>query len=279
MALRNFKPIKSATLSSWDELVRYETVQLSGKAPMVYRGQKEESWGLTPSLTRELNRVCEEETAMIDREKELLRSFKKAAHLYLDSRHLPATNGLMGWWATMQHHGAPTRLLDWTKSFFVALYFAAEDASTQDGAVWCLEPNRLRTETGSRSGFYGFDDLASPGFEDLVYGDHRTWLAVAEPEVQVERMVAQQGCFTVSNDVLFSHDSVLGRLTIDSDSSESVLSKIIIPADSKPEILKRLLRLNISARTLFPGLDGYSRSMVDEIRSDEPIPRDSDEPE
>jgi hypothetical protein len=61
---------------------------------MVYRGQRNATWGLTPSLTRELQCVCEAETAIISREKELLRSLKKAAHLYLDvsSRAKPASD-------------------------------------------------------------------------------------------------------------------------------------------------------------------------------------------
>lgn len=51
----------------------------------------------------------------------------------------------------MQHHGTPTRLLDWTENVLIALYFAVKDSPEVDGEIWTLYPLRLN----SKYGFWG----------------------------------------------------------------------------------------------------------------------------
>ena len=75
-------------------------------------------------------------------ERKLLKEFKRRAHSYVDP--LPAHGDVLGWLALMQHYGAPTRLLDWTYSFFVAAFFALRDAVSnppdkrKTAVVWAL---------------------------------------------------------------------------------------------------------------------------------------------
>ena len=59
-------------------------------------------------------------------EEGLIRRFRREAHLYLSSE--PEEGDRIGWLSLMRHHGAPTRLLDWSFSFFVAVHFAVERA-------------------------------------------------------------------------------------------------------------------------------------------------------
>src|SRR5713226_3402618 len=68
-------------------------------------------------------------------EKGLLRRFMRQSHHYVTT--LPSEENVMEWLALMQHYGAPTCLLDWTHSLFVAVYFAVEQADSEC-AVWAL---------------------------------------------------------------------------------------------------------------------------------------------
>src|ERR1035437_6389840 len=84
----------------------------------IFRGQGED-WPLDTPLDRKCrpNFTLEMETT-------LLSTFKAAAHLYQQS--LPADEDHLSWLALMQHHGVPTRLLDWTGSSLIAAFFGAE---------------------------------------------------------------------------------------------------------------------------------------------------------
>ncbi len=70
-----------------------------------------------------------------DIEQRLLREFQRKYHHY--SQHIPESKNTLEWFSLMQHHGAPTRLLDFTYSFYVAAYFALEKAE-RDCAVWAI---------------------------------------------------------------------------------------------------------------------------------------------
>jgi len=70
-------------------------------------------------------------------ERDLLFRFQQQAHLYV--RHPPSAGNLSSWFALMQHHGPPTRFLDWTKSPYVAAYFALQEEAEREekrSAVW-----------------------------------------------------------------------------------------------------------------------------------------------
>jgi hypothetical protein len=73
-------------------------------------------------------------------ERTLVRTFQKRAHEYLASAVMPDNRETASWWVIMQHYGAPTRVLDWTASAYVATYFAVESRTQCDGAVWLIHP-------------------------------------------------------------------------------------------------------------------------------------------
>jgi len=129
--------ITSKTLRSWNKIHSYQ------KPGWVFRGQKCKVLPLKTSLERCCNR---EGINAIDTENHLLREFKRTYHLY--ARHIPEQNLIVGdstieWISLMQHHGAPTRLLDFTYSIYVAAYFALEKADPETHpngscAIWAM---------------------------------------------------------------------------------------------------------------------------------------------
>jgi hypothetical protein len=79
-------------------------------------------------------------------------------------------------------------------------------------------------------------------------------------------MVIQQSFFTVCRDVLANQEEVLADLSLSHHQSRELFSKYVIPASLKPIFLRRLRVMNISAATLFPGIDGIGRSIGELIR-------------
>lgn len=69
-----------------------------------------------------------------------MREFQRKAALYIE--HEPDKDNFLEWLSLMRHCGAPTRLMDWTYSFFIAVYFAL--AEKLDGVVWALDVGALK---------------------------------------------------------------------------------------------------------------------------------------
>lgn len=98
--------------------------------PWVYRGQRDSAWQLEPSITRIIPSGFN--NLMIDNlEKTLKSQFEASAIHFASAADLPTTP--FGWLSLMQHHGAPTRLLDFTESPFMALFFAMDGVNPGDG--------------------------------------------------------------------------------------------------------------------------------------------------
>ena len=113
-----------------------------------FRGQANASWNLTPSLLRCFGgwEIPAERALWYATEVESKASerFWQAARQRTSPENLPRERGnLLGWWAVMQHHRCPTRLLDWTRSPYVALYFAVNQQFNADGAVWAFSSSTL----------------------------------------------------------------------------------------------------------------------------------------
>src|SRR5262249_14284396 len=104
--------------------------------------QKDASWDISPSLERTVKNF-----PLGASEVPIIKSFAKQLHQYVGQES--ATDTLLGQLALMQHHGAPTRLTDWTHSPYVASFFAIEDATDPNGnsAVWALVESWCKTQS------------------------------------------------------------------------------------------------------------------------------------
>jgi len=258
-------------VESWSDFATIAAkFELSGSGSWGYafRGQPDSTWDLRPSLLRHLPKDVDAQTAL-SLEQITLNIFKSSAHLHIPSSVFAKTNDDLSWLCLMQHHGAPTRFLDWTGSIYVAAYFAAFGHPNADGAVWCVnEPElqkRMKSEYPDSSWEIHKDDI----HKFFFVPDAAEFVAMYMCETKSDRMIAQQGFFSVSRNVLSDYEKIFER-TFSEQREGTFCAKIVIPAKHKPDFKKQLQAMNITASSLFPGIDGVGKSVAEllEIQSD-----------
>jgi hypothetical protein len=221
---------------SWNDELRLH------RSSYAFRGRARAEEDLSTSLAR----LGGDVSAI---ERPLLRHFRKYA-----ARDAVPADSTWNWLALAQHHGLPTRLLDWTFSPYVALHFATARPDG-DGVVWIVDyvraheraPRELREQL-EREGANVFTTemigAVADDFADLAaLGD---FVVFVEPPSFDERIVNQYALFSLASQP---------DLVLDDD----LLRKVVIPAELKAEVRDKLDQANITERVLFPGLDGLSR--------------------
>ena len=225
-----------------------------------FRGQASAEWPLYSSLSRYLLTYGVNQAVWPEQESRILRIFKRKAHLLLE--HLPAEDDSFEWLALMQHHGAPTRLLDFTWSPFVAAFFALERA-TSHAAVWALFPPALThrsIQTVRASQRIRKDEVAPwvpGGFERFFLPNERRIVIAGEPHRMNQRLIAQSGTFAMPGLL----DTSIEKLV----DPKAIIKFELDVGPIRAEAMAELYSMNISNATLFPGLDGLARSLGYEL--------------
>lgn len=253
--------LEVASWSGFMDVTERLNVGPAARANYISRGQSDAEWGLAPTLSR-LRPPEDSHAAFIELEQLLVREFMSQAHLHLTADVLGRRSNQLQKWAVMQHHGAPTRLLDWSQSLFVAAYYAVNSQWDRDGAIWLFHEPLLVTLMEER-----FDVPDGRSFADfLLKPDAPAAVLPWFPPILTERMSAQQGLFTVALNPLTSHEESLAILSPAQEDGAEVLRKIVVPARLKPSFLRRLKAMNITASVLFPGVDGLGRSISELVQ-------------
>jgi hypothetical protein len=205
-----------------------------------------------------------------DIELETLERFKRDAPS-LSDRRLPAEEDTLSWLCLMQHHGSPTRLLDWSERILIALYFAVGADHAQDGELWAMDPNMLNE---AAVGIQGLPVVSKAktlqflirqaqwrGTADALAADLELSSAVTNPIAFLHRfgvsrrITAQSGAFTIHPPTQPGH--TIRELVTD----ERHLVRYQIPASKKAELLQCLEPLGVSHLQLFQDLDALSRQV------------------
>jgi len=211
-----------------------------------WRGQSDAEWPLHTGLHRE---------GLAKHEVNLNARFRlKATARRPDC---PPDSDPMGWLFLMQHYRLPTRLLDWTASPLVALFFAIDQPADVDATVWALKPTRLNeveadTHSICMPGSQVMGMLGRQAFRsDLQPTDERV-LAVLTAESDVRHMV-QQSAFTIHG-----RPEPLDAMS----EAPSFLARIRIPAAAKTAFGQLLPILGITRSSLFPDLENLALELA-----------------
>lgn len=240
----------------------------------VFRGHASKEWELTSTLERICSAYQVENSSRTEREKNCLLEFQRRAHHYIQDQ--PDNSNLLEWTALLQHYGGPTRLVDVTHSLFVAAYFAIENA-TDDAVIWAFNTGKL-TSSGEPEGPRSPTSETIAKANAILTGEtEASGVRLVKPFRLNERLASQQGAFLMPLSLSEPFESQLSmQLDINiktlepikgfkqSLSAELMISsavKIIIPRDIQSQLIRLLDAANVNATTLFPGLEGYARSL------------------
>jgi hypothetical protein len=230
---------------SWQEsLKRY-------RSTVAYRGVARVGAELRSGLTR----IADDPVAV---EQHLLRNFRK----YAEDRPGARFDSVWHWLAVAQHHGLPTRLLDWTYSPLVALHFVTENAEAcdVDGVVWCVDyagakallPSPLRDALALESCDVFTPELLGKtvrDIDDLGAVSPDPTLIFLEPPSLDQRIVTQYALFSLLSRAEASMQDWAAA-------HPELCRRVIIPAAIKWEVRDKLDQANVNERVLYPGLDG-----------------------
>jgi hypothetical protein len=251
------------TVESWDTLLRAIDDVLGSQQQSWFRGQEKHEWRLQPSINRYLRALPPEQAS--NHEINAIMQFMGEAHAQLPATALPRDpfgwdvfDNYVEWLALMQHHGAPTRLLDWSLSPYVALYFAVSGEPDADAALWYFDQSKTWEAFCARYGiaptaFYDYRVLPSTELTNPT--SETPFLFCARKKMRSAREIAQQGVFTFADQLLADHQDTLVRI------SNGTCGRIRIPAALKLECGWRLRTMNLTPAALFPGVDGVCQSI------------------
>jgi FRG domain len=238
-----------------------------------FRGQSDFNWRLNSSMDRVEITVNQLDNYKKEFEGHMIRDFKRNSQFYSDKQYLVETDFQII--AYMQHYGAPTRLLDFTESPYVASFFAI-DNSKEFCSVYVinymelLSSTRLlfatqRDDNSEEVNAYKYAGSMSAEnvFDKLVLGNRQfAFVELVQPFYMFERIIQQQGLFLCQGDIKIDFESNLyANYLVASSNGHKPMYKIKIPNEWKMEIIKDLNRMNINHSTLFPGVEGYFKSV------------------
>jgi len=243
-----------------------------------FRGHACIDWEPIPSIHRKYQEFLNRKENFFQHERYDTNDFQARASVFISNQ--PPIDDFSGWLTLMQHYRLPTRLLDWSRSALIALYFAVSNERYKDnhGCIWILKPGKLNEYEKLEK-----DSEASDGsviknvyiyhmkhktIHTMIFTAFRRWklnnfstpedikfnhrmedlddkIAACYPTENDARVYNQQSVFTVHNSLRRLNNIHKG----------SLLKKIAIPAYVKTSLLNQLSICGITQSSLFPDLE------------------------
>lgn len=238
-----------------------------------YRGHINSTWLLMPGLFRNVNQVSTSRSRKGSVIPEDLWEIENDLYFEFKSRARELLKAELSDWDIlfyMQHHGVKTRLLDWSESFGVALYFALHDKGSQsllqEPCIWMLNPYALNEHFGHQRDLWEPESLNYYGnaennsYSELLLDSyqeekgsmfHWNYPVALYPARRSDRLANQSAYFTIHGNYIAPIEALC--------KGQSFLKKILIPHDLIPECLEHLALFGINEFGIYPDLDGLSR--------------------
>ena len=258
--------IEKIEVSNLKEFIEFiEKVSNSFDYPLWFRGTANTDYPLLPLIYRNNSPKTVREFLKI--EKDIFSRFKQVSIPYLE-KDLSSDWEYMFF---MQHHGIPTRLLDWTENPFIGLYFALKhhfmDLSSkkikdENLAVWVLNPTLWNKDVLSGTSYPAevlmVEDKGLSGYVPLC--DYKI---LNEPAVAIhgiynnKRIIAQRGAFTIFGKNVSPMEEQFTELSV----KTGVLSKIEVSHSNAKALFKSILRVGYTESVIYPDLEGVSMEL------------------
>jgi hypothetical protein len=230
-----------------------------------WRGHSDRDWTLKASIWRPKH------AGFAGNEIAFINHFQGRAICQQESRRLPQDE--VEWLLLAQHYRLPTRLLDWTESPLVALYFAVtpddadRETADKDACLWALSPTKLNQEFSNpmdpnnrQDGLVSVKESIVQGIVSASFGVKQTEaLKAAFPKVLAlqpwesnERIIAQTGRFTLHSSQDAIETLAFGR---------AYLKRVIIPREAKEVLRRRLDVFGVRRWSIFPDLENLAKGL------------------
>lgn len=229
-------------------------------SPLWWRGQTSASWKLAPSIYRKKRHPLYESNIL----------FRFREYAPSRSINLPRYKDLSEWLSLARHSGLPTRLLDWSQSPLIALWFATAvyemdgKKLKQDAALYCLDPLILNKEQGIVNSHGDTieivgdhcDEFCERAFlqpkEKINHAHKGTIASIILPQNHI-RMMTQYSHFTI-------HDTPVSLVKL--KNATNFMEKFIIPKTEIRKINVELYKLGIRESLIYPDLEGVARELA-----------------
>lgn len=235
-----------------------DLAESAGPEPLWFRGVGAKRYKLSPSLYRHPNITTIE--GLLELEKRLIERFRQRSVPFLMDRNMTDNWEFL---FLMQHYDVPTRLLDWSESAMVALWFALNSKASERefASIWVLNPAKLNRQVFQFQSYQGgvlsiSDDQLQgykPGSNNnpmntmptAIYGTHNS-----------PRIVAQRGAFTIAGKDLTPLEDIN-----DVKETPGILNRIVIQDNKISELKKQLTQTGFTESMVFPDLPGLAREL------------------
>lgn len=210
----------------------------------------------------------------------LIAEFSRNATMFLNQNRIE--NNDWNKYFLMQHYGLSTRLLDWTESALVAIYFAVKDDDSDNQKIWILNPHNLNNSAYKLNGYkknssaiyfpqrsekedlfdkdeeLNFDELCRRYLKMDFDSEQKAYPLAIYPFLFDERMKVQKSCFTIFG------NQVNGLL--DNPDNDKFLKSIVIDGNMKSKIKEELRWLGISEESVYPGLGSNCKTIQERYK-------------